>query len=221
MGADGVAMASGIVRADGAENIVALVVLVLWALGKWFAARARAASPEKRQGSPPASPPIPPASPEEELRRFLEELGAGGAPSPAAPPLQTVGRPSAVPPPIRRPPPPAPPPARPVSAPPVQPPARRKAPALAAGAGRTVPAHATPPASAAVAPPMQVFVFRAAPRTLLPSIVLRGLRTPSLPAGQGGRKPWSVRDRLATPRRLKDAFILQAVLAPPRAFRPI
>ncbi|MCX7819281.1 MAG: hypothetical protein N2652_08745 [Kiritimatiellae bacterium] len=214
-------------RADGLENLIGLIILILWGIGRLTMSRSKP-SPQR-----PAEPSPPPAQPEEELRRFLEELSGeppAPPPVPAQPPEARPGprrvaspavarkeRESARPPPVPRPPiPPRPP--RSVVPPPPRP---REGAAVSAPVGeqrRAPPAEPSVAVPAAAPPPLQVAIFGAVPRAVLPTPSFGGMLTlRGALVRRTGPRAHHVRRLLREPRSRQDAIVLAEVLGPPRA----
>ncbi len=101
-----------ILAANDAGALIWLIIMIFWAFStvaqkmreKKEAERRRALRPAGPSGAPPAPPPPPlesrpPADPEEELRRFLQELTGMGPAQPDPPPAAPPPLPSEPPPP--------------------------------------------------------------------------------------------------------------------------
>ncbi len=220
-------------RADGFENIVGLLILMLWGVGRVLMSRSKRAPPPS-----PATPPSEVQGPDEELRRFLEELAQGAPAVPAAPPP--------VPPPVRA----SPTPTRPRETMPADDAMRSRSlperapvpPRLAPRHGRrpavmpppplaranavgqehvvsaTRPRPAMATAVAADTAPLTVAILSAAPRAVLPTQSFGGMTTlRGAVTHRTSPNARRIRQWLSSSRTRRDAIVLAEVLGPPRA----
>jgi hypothetical protein len=231
------------IQARGFDEIIPVVILILWGVGKLMASRAAA----KEKSRPPADVALPPApgpgidpvprkpSREVELRRFLAELTGVEVPQPEPPPPQAYE-------------PPAPMPAPPTPSYPFRaqidrtPPMDRMARARSEARRKRMRSMQPPPVPApqffAPSPaPERVHGVRArdsadmAPAktrvfhsTAMRDFSIAGPRVDSIlrvTRAGSGHATWHIRPLLSDVRRLREAVILQTVLSPPRALDPL
>jgi hypothetical protein len=228
------------IQARGFDEIIPVVVLILWGVGKLMASRAAA----KEKSRPPTDPlPAPQAGAapamkrrarEEELRRFLAELTGVEVPPAEPPPPQGYEPPVTMP--------PLPPPSFQFHtdaerAPPMGTMARLRSEARRQQRRRMPPPPVPAPAPVAmVHPPVPTPAPRAQPAadptlartavfhsTAMRDFSIAGPRVGSIlrvTRAGSGHATWHVRPLLSDVRRLREAVILQTVLSPPRALDP-
>lgn len=220
-------------RADAFENIVGLIILILWGVGRLVMSRNKPAPPPS-----PAAPPSEAQGPDDELRRLLEELSGGQPAAPAAPPPEPSSSP---PPPVSVRPREAGPAHAPMRPPPL--PERPASPSRPAPRHRrrptvTAPSHleraravgqddaslavrSSPPLAPTVSPgaaPLKVAIFSAAPRAVLPTQSFGGMATlRGAVTHRDSPNARRIRQWLSSARTRRDAVVLAEVLGPPRA----
>jgi hypothetical protein len=232
------------IQARGFDEIIPVVILILWGVGKLMASRAAA----KEKGRPPADVVPPPApgtgvdpaarklSREVELRRFLAELTGVEVPQPEPPPPQTFESSEPMPAP---PTPPFPFRVEIDRAPPMDSMARMRSearrkrmrrmpppppvpvPQFFVPSPAPEPVHAVRARDSADMAPAKTRVFHS---TAMRDFSIAGPRVGNIlrvTRAGSGHATWHVRPLLSDVRRLREAVILQTVLSRPRALDPL